>query len=65
MGGWWNKIFIITIIFSCLTLLFSISESYGCTFGLKDLFALHKLENILTHVGQIKILPRVHIFHKT
>ena len=44
MGGWWNEIFIITIIFSSLTLLFSISESYGCMFALKDLFALHKLE---------------------
>ena len=64
MDGWWNEIFIITVFLS-YTLLFSISESYGCTFGLKDLFALHKLENILTHVGQIKILPRVHIFHKT
>ena len=44
---------------------FSISESYWCGYGLKDLFALHKLENILTHARQIKILPRVNIFHKT
>lgn len=64
MDGWWNEIFIITVFLS-YTLLFSISESYGGTFGLKDPFAFHKLENILTQAGQIKILPRVHIFHKT
>ena len=66
MGGWWNEIFIITIFLSYSPVLyFWIIWIYIINFGLKDLFALHKLENILTHAGQIKILPRVNIFHKT